>query len=324
MGPIEDTMGQRIAVVGATLALCLAWAIVEQAKPREVPTDVSVAVSTTLPPVGTDSSRNPAPFVPDFPDTPLGAEALDCVIEPDRVVELGAPVPGVLSSLYVTRGEPVEAGEVIAELESSVEWAQVAVAKARAQTTGEVRTREAQLELEQRQNERSGEMFAGRAISVDARDQAETDVKLAELELELARDRRRIAQLELQRAYADANRRRLTSPIDGVVVEQLKFEGERVGDAPIVKIVRLDPLRVRVVVPSHLYGSLKPGASAEIEAEAPLRRRLRATIDVVDPIIDATSDTFNVELTLANPDLAIPSGLHCRAQFGAGRDLARN
>ena len=88
--------------------------------------------------------------------------------------------------------------------------------------------------------------------------------------------------------------------------------------------MRLDPLRVRVVVPSHLYGSIKPGDAAEIEAEAPLRRRLQATIDVVDPIIDATSDTFNVELTLANPDLSIPSGLHCRAQFKGGRDLAEN
>jgi RND family efflux transporter MFP subunit len=309
--------------LGAVLALCLAWAIVATAPAPRVH---KLAARAALPPVGTASAADlPLDGTALVPESAgeLEGNALDCVIEPDRVIELGSPVPGVIDSLHVSRGESVEEGQVVAELESLVEWAQVAVAKARAETTSEVRSRAAQLSLEERQNERSAQMFEGRAISIDAKDQAETDVQLAELELELARDRHTIAKLELDRAYADAHRRRVSSPIAGIVVEQMKFEGERVSDTPIVKIVRLDPLRVRVVAPSHLYGTLRPGDEAVVEAEAPLRRKLRATIDVIDPIIDATSDTFNVELTLPNPNHSIPSGLHCRAQFQNPRDLAR-
>lgn len=324
MAASEETTGRSIAVLGATLALCLAWAVFARAPLPRV--NELAEAKAPLPSVGTGSDL----------ELPLGdaglslenpgeleGSALDCVIEPDRVIELGSPVPGVIQTLHVSRGEPVEEGQIVAELESLVEWAQVAVAKARAGTTSEVRSRAEQLSLEERQSERSTQMFEGRAISIDAKDQAETEVRLAELELELANDRHTIAKLELDRAYADAHRRRVTSPIAGIVVEQMKFEGERVSETPIVKIVRLDPLRVRVVAPSHLYGTLRQGDTAVVQAEAPLRRRLRATIDIIDPMIDAASDTFNVELTLPNPDHSIPSGLHCRAQFQNPRDLAR-
>jgi multidrug efflux pump subunit AcrA (membrane-fusion protein) len=40
-----------------------------------------------------------------------------------------------------------------------------------------------------------------------------------------------------------------------------------------------------------------------------------ASVSIVDRVIDAASGTFGVRFDLPNPDLAIPSGLHCQVRF---------
>ena len=42
---------------------------------------------------------------------------------------------------------------------------------------------------------------------------------------------------------------------------------------------------------------------------------MKATVDVVDPVIDAASDTFRVRLLLPNPRNAIPAGVRCSVHF---------
>ena len=44
-------------------------------------------------------------------------EALDCVINPSVVADLGSAVPGVLSDIRVDRSDFVEQGTVLAELD---------------------------------------------------------------------------------------------------------------------------------------------------------------------------------------------------------------
>ena len=53
---------------------------------------------------------------------------LDCVIEPNEVVEVSSPVEGVIDTLMVERNAVVQQGQVLATLESTVEAAQVELA----------------------------------------------------------------------------------------------------------------------------------------------------------------------------------------------------
>jgi len=41
-----------------------------------------------------------------------------------------------------------------------------------------------------------------------------------------------------------------------------------------------------------------------------------AKVVLVDPVIDAASNTFRVRLELPNPGYGIPSGLRCKIVFG--------
>lgn len=60
--------------------------------------------------------------------------AVDCVVNPNRVVDLASPVPGVLDTLLVERSQQVTAGQVVAQLDAGVERASVDLAQYRAGT----------------------------------------------------------------------------------------------------------------------------------------------------------------------------------------------
>jgi len=111
------------------------------------------------------------------------------------------------------------------------------------------------------------------------------------------------------------------SPIAGVVMERLRQPGELASrEHAIVKIARLDPLRVEVFVPMTLYGRITVGQRAVVVPEAPLNRPLDATVVVVDRVADAASSTFGVRLEIGNPGNRVPGGLKCRVRLGeAGR-----
>src|SRR5262245_16012897 len=59
------------------------------------------------------------------------AGALECLIEPSMVVNVGSPVDGVIEQVLVDRGAQVTKGQVVARLQSGVEAAAVKLSEAR-------------------------------------------------------------------------------------------------------------------------------------------------------------------------------------------------
>jgi multidrug efflux pump subunit AcrA (membrane-fusion protein) len=75
------------------------------------------------------------PFVATAQNSPAApTDAVQCLIAPHSVINLNSPVEGVLRSIAIDRGDHVTKGQVVAKLESGVEQAAVAVARARAGT----------------------------------------------------------------------------------------------------------------------------------------------------------------------------------------------
>lgn len=237
----------------------------------------------------------------------------DCVIEPAETVKLGSPVTGVIQAIHVERGDLIEAGDAVADLESSVERAGANLARARTQLQGAIKAREASYELGQRRNDRVNRLFKGETL--DLRDQAETEAKIAELDLLEVHEHQRLATLELQQALALLNRRTIRSPVSGVVMNREMTAGEVVVDEKtILTIAQIDPLRVEVVLPAALYGGVQKGMRAAVEPELGDQVYI-ASVTIVDRVIDAASGTFGVQLELPNPDHSIPGGLHCQVSF---------
>jgi multidrug efflux pump subunit AcrA (membrane-fusion protein) len=64
-----------------------------------------------------------------------------------------------------------------------------------------------------------------------------------------------------------------------------------------------------------MYGKVKAGGLANVDAEAPLSGRYQARVAIVDRVVDSASGTFGVRLELPNPKGEIPAGVKCRARF---------
>ena len=244
-----------------------------------------------------------------------GLAGLDCIIEPSRKVAVRSPVIGRIEAIEVERADMVEAGQLLVRLESKVEEAAVHIAAARADMSSTVRSKEARRQLGTRRKDRAEQLYSDRALSLDLRDEVITEAKVAELQLEEARDQLRLARLEREQAAAVLSRRHITSPISGVVTERLMTPGEVVDEEVILRIAQIDPLSVEVILPATRFGSIQVGSKVAVTPEIPGDQVHVASVALVDRVIDAASGTFGVRLDLPNPDLAIPGGLHCEVEF---------
>jgi multidrug efflux pump subunit AcrA (membrane-fusion protein) len=82
-----------------------------------------------------------------------------------------------------------------------------------------------------------------------------------------------------------------------------------------LRLVQINPLNVEVVLPVSEYGAVKPGARALVMPEAPIGGEYRATVTIVDKVVDAASGTFGVRLELPNRNRSIPPGIKCKVRF---------
>lgn len=248
-------------------------------------------------------------------DAAQAIQPLDCVINPSVVADLGSSVPGILHNVTVDRSDFIQAGDVVAELESGLEVASLDLARERAEMTAEVDLRRVNAAFGRRQHKRSKDLFLKKAISTNDMDERETESRLSNLQLRQALDNQKLAQLELVRAQEVVKRRSIQSPISGVVMERFKSIGEYIEDQPVVRVAQLDPLHIEVIVPVEQLGKVRPGMQAKVWSDAVTEQEWMATVSRVDRVADVASGTYGVRLTLDNPDYVIPAGLRCRLAF---------
>ncbi len=242
-----------------------------------------------------------------------------CLIEPYQKIELRSPVEALIDDILVQRGSVVKKGQVLVQLDSGVEQAALASARYRAIMEGQVRSSEARLNYARDKHRRREELNRQNFISAQERDDAYAEMRVAEAELIEAKDNRELSALDTKRLDELLQQRTLRAPFSGVVTERLQEPGELAftgeGARPILKLAQINPLRVEVVLPVGLYGSVKVGDRADVEAEAPLKGGYKATVRIVDKVVDSASGTFGVRLDLPNPKGDIPAGIKCRARF---------
>lgn len=223
-------------------------------------------------------------------DAPLAQgqlPSLGCMLQPSKKVEVSSPVPGVLDTVKVKRGDTVRRGSTLFTLSAGVERAGVEMAVVKADFAG-------------RELARNEKLYADELLSVHERDQVETDLLMAKKELELKRQ-----ELAL---------RTVSSPISGVVVDRFLDKGEYVNVDPVLRLAKLDPLHVDLLLLSDYFGSIEVGQELFISAAPALEEPRIAMVSIVDPLIDPASSTFRVQLVMNNPGNAIPAGLRCIAR----------
>jgi HlyD family secretion protein len=175
----------------------------------------------------------------------------------DGVIEVAGPsdLSVVISRLVVDKGDPVEAGSLIAVLDKAT------VRKAT------VTRLEAELAHARRELERHLRLKTRAVISDSERDARELAVK--------------IAAAELQEARAELERAHVYSPIDGRVLAVHAREGERVGPDGIVALGRTGDMYAVAEVYESDIGRVKLGQRAVVTSPA-LPEPLTGSVDWIN------------------------------------------
>src|SRR5437867_5446994 len=236
-------------------------------------------------------------------------------------------VPGRLQTISVDLGSVVHKGQVIAHLEQEdyklrVEQAEAALAQSRArlglspdgaddrvtsEETGTVRQAKAVLDDAKLKRDR-----ASKLVQQGVRPRAEFESVDAEYKVALRRYqdvleeiRNRQGMLAQRRSEVALAKQQLAvtfvyAPMEGVVQEKKASVGEYLAaGAPVVDVVRIDPLRLRVDVPERESHNVKMGQSVRVTLEGDpdsylgYIKRLSPTISEQNRVLSVEADVRN-------------------------------
>ena len=215
----------------------------------------------------------------------------------------------------VEKGTYIKKGQPLALLESSVEKSKVQLAKLQANSYNDIKNKRTHLKFALR-NKKRLEKMTKNTVSLSEKDKVETEAVIAEIEFKKASENRRIAQLNLALEESRLALKTIKSPIDGIVIDQYLSIGESVKDRPLMKLAKIDPLRVELIAPTEYFGLINKDMQVEIQPERPANKTFKATVSSVDKLIDPASGSFTVRMTVPNPSDQLVGGVNCLAKFG--------
>jgi len=215
----------------------------------------------------------------------VAGRKFDCLMEARVTIKLGAAVTGLVAKVLVDRGDIVKEGQIVAQMESEVQSAIVAVAKIRASNDIQQRSLAKRSEFLNRKVDRLQSLRKTEAASQVALDEAQTDAFVAEHGVKEAELNWRLAQAELDRDAAALNLRTIRSPVEGVVTERVMYSGEyRHETNHLMTIAQIDQLNVEAFLPVTFYRQISVGMVGEVRPAEPIGGVYNATVAVVSTI----------------------------------------
>ncbi|BCR04478.1 MexH family multidrug efflux RND transporter periplasmic adaptor subunit [Desulfuromonas versatilis] len=229
-------------------------------------------------------------------------------------------VSGRVERLVVDLADPVSRGQVVAELDND-EYVQ-AVAQARAElAVAEANLVEARssLEIAGRELERVTRLRERGVASEANLDTARANRLARQAQLEVAKAQVTRAEAALETARIRLGYTRISADWSGgddqrVVAERFVDEGQTVSaNAPLLRIVELDPITAVIFVTETDYGRLQPGQEIALTTDAYPANRFSGRIDRIAPVFREATRQARVELSVENPEHRLKPGMFVRA-----------
>jgi membrane fusion protein, multidrug efflux system len=247
------------------------------------------------------AAMQPAPeavttIVTEREEWPATLDAIGTVA-PVQGVTVSADLPGVVDRIAFDSGRTVDKGDVLVQLDTRQEQAQLAGA-------------ESQVELARVNFERMRGL-----VEQDAVSRAEFDAAAAAHQQAEARVREIRATIE---------RKTIRAPFAGVLgIRQVNLGQYLTGGDPIVPLQSLNPVYVNFGVPQQEAGKMRQGRRVRITVGELGEGQFTGHVTAIDSIVDPTTRNVQVQATLSNPGGRLRPGMFVQAQVmvGAGRQV---
>ncbi|MFT3821370.1 MAG: efflux RND transporter periplasmic adaptor subunit [Rubrivivax sp.] len=204
-------------------------------------------------------------------------------------VMLRPEVAGRVAQINFGDGQRVRRGQLLVQLDDTLQQAQA-------------RQAEAQAAIARTNLQRSRELVAQGFVSQSAVDQNAAALQVAEAQVALAQ-----AQLA---------RMKLLAPFDATAGIKLVHVGDYLKDgADIVNLEDLSSMSVDFRLPERYLARVKPQQPVELAIDALPGRSFKGRVDAVDAQVDANGRSLLVRARVDNPDAVLRPGMFARPRI---------
>jgi membrane fusion protein (multidrug efflux system) len=207
-------------------------------------------------------------------------------------VTVAADLPGLVARIGFESGRAVREGDVLVELDTRQEQAQLAAA-------------EAQRELARLNFERMQALVVDGAISKADFDQAAAEQKSTDA---------RVGEIK-----ASISRKTIRAPFTGILgIRQVNLGQYLSGGDPVVPLQALHPIYVNFGVPQQETARVKVGGAVQITADELSGTTFAGRVTAVDSVVNPATRNVQVQATVPNPNGALRPGMFVQTSIATG------
>jgi len=207
-------------------------------------------------------------------------------------VMVSADLPGTVDKINFDSGRAVKEGDVLVELDTRQERAQLAAL-------------EAQSELARLNFSRMQQLVNAGVISRMEYDQATAQQKQTEANVSEVR--------------ATIARKTIRAPFSGVLgIRKVNLGQYLAAGNPVVELQSLNPIYVDFGIPQQEGGQVRVGGSLRVTSESLAGHVFNGQVTALDSVVDEATRNVQVQATLANPGGKLKPGMFVQVELGLG------
>ena len=207
-------------------------------------------------------------------------------------VTVSADLPGVVERITFESGQSVRAGDVLVELDTRQERAQLAAL-------------EAQRDLAK--------------VNYGRMQQLVTEGVISRMEYDQATAQQKATEANVAEIRATIARKTIRAPFSGILgIRKVNLGQYLPAGNPVVSLQSLSPIYVNVGVPQQVTGQVRVGSKLHVAAEEAPGQLFTGTITAIDSVVDETTRNIQVQATLSNPEGKLRPGMFVQVDVGVG------
>lgn len=207
-------------------------------------------------------------------------------------VTVSADLPGTVAKIHFESGQAVHAGDVLVELDTREERAQLAAAESDADLARINYGREQQLVKE-------GVVPRSEYDNAEAQ-QKSTEAKVGEIK-------------------ATIERKTVRAPFSGILgIRQINLGQYLAAGQAIVSLQSLNPIYVNFGVPQQESPHVRTGSRLELTSDDLPGLKFAGRVTAIDSVVSETTRNIQVQATLPNPDERLRPGMFVEVNLSLG------
>ena len=213
-------------------------------------------------------------------------------MEAVRGVMVSADLPGSVARINFDSGKSVRAGDVLVELDTRQERAQLAAL-------------EAQRDLAKVNFARMEQLVKQGVIS--------------RMEYDQATAQQRQTEANVGEIRATIERKTIRAPFSGTLgIRKVNLGQYLSAGSPVVQLQDLNPIYVNFGVPQQALGQVRVGRSLRVTSDDLVGKTFTGRVTAVDSVVDAATRNVQVQATLANPEGKLQPGMFVQVEVALG------